>query len=607
MQPPEGSCQIPVYRDWYHANVRLEDLGLIGNCQCAALVDRSGAIVWCCLPRFDSEPVFGRLLDPEGGRFLVGPADGSTGTQRYLDNTNVLETTFDAPGGRFRVVDFAPRFEQHHRMFRPTLLVRIVEPIDGSPRIVVRSEPVRGWSKVRPRAVYGSHHISYDGYPSEFRLTTDLPMSHLEGQPFTLTARHGLVLSWGAPVEEPLLPLCDRFFTETMQHWQRWVKHCDIPPRYQREVIRSALALKLHCFEDTGAIIAAMTTSIPESAGSGRTWDYRYCWLRDAYYVVDAFRLLGQFDEREQFITYLLDIAGGSPDLSLAPIYGVGGKWNLEERTAPNWAGWNGDGPVRIGNAAAFHEQHDIFGELVLALAPVFHDERFSAERSSATRDLLFRLARRAIALVGRPDTSIWEYRSAPRPRTFSSLMCWAAADRAALVADRVAPEVAAEFRNAAARIHEEIVQRAWSEKRGAFVGSYDGDGLDASLLQMAPLRLFPANDPRLLSTIDAIWKELPHDGWLMRYREDDGLGKPSAAFILCTFWLIETLVSVGRVAEARTLMDAADDIVSPLGLLSEDYDTGLRQLSGNFPQAYSHVGLIRAAFAAAPRWTEIL
>jgi GH15 family glucan-1,4-alpha-glucosidase len=185
--------------------------------------------------------------------------------------------------------------------------------------------------------------------------------------------------------------------------------------------------------------------------------------------------------------------------------------------------------------------------------------------------------------------------------------MCWAAADRAALVADRVAPEVAAEFRNAAARIHEEIVQRAWSGKRGAFVGSYDGDGLDASLLQMAPLRLFPANDPRLLSTIDAIWKELPHDGWLMRYREDDGLGKPSAAFILCTFWLIETLVSVGRVAEARTLMDAADDIVSPLGLLSEDYDTGLRQLSGNFPQAYSHVGLIRAAFAAAPRWTEIL
>ena len=399
----------------YHATVRLEDLGLIGNCQCAALVDRAGAIVWCCLPRFDSEPVFGSLLDPDGGRFLVGPADGRAGTQRYLGNTNVLETTFDAPGGRFRVIDFAPRFEQHHRMFRPSLLVRIVEPIEGSPRIVVRCEPVRGWSKARPRPVQGSHHISYEGYDSELRLTTDFPMSHLEGQPFTLTARHGLVLSWGAPVEEPLLALCDRFFTETVQHWQRWVKHCDIPPRYQHEVIRSALALKLHCFEDTGAIIAAVTTSIPESTGSGRTWDSRYCWLRDAYYVVDAFRLLGQFDEREQFITYLLDIAGGSADLSLAPIYGVGATADLQERIAPNWAGWNGDGPVRIGNAAAFYEQHDIFGELVLALAPIFHDERFSAERSPATRDLLFRLARRAIALVGRPDTSIWD--TAPRPR----------------------------------------------------------------------------------------------------------------------------------------------------------------------------------------------
>ena len=591
----------------YDEEMRLEDLGLIGNCQSAALVDRSGAILWCCLPHFDSPPVFGGLLDPDGGRYLVGAADGAPGTQRYLPNTNVLETVFDAPGGRFRVVDFAPRFEQHHRMFRPTQIVRIVEPLEGSPRIVVACEPVRGWSKARPRPIQGSHHISYDGYASELRLTTDFPLAHLEGHPFTLTKRHGLVLSWGAPVEESLMPLCDRFLNETVRHWQRWVKYCDIPPQYQHAVIRSALALKLHCFEDTGAIVAAITTSIPESSASGRTWDYRYCWLRDAYYVVDAFRLLGQFDEREQFITYLLDIAGGSADLLLAPIYGLGPGRSLEERIATNWAGWNGDGPVRVGNAAAFHEQHDIFGELVLALAPIFHDERFAAERSVATRDLLFRLARRAIALAGRPDTSIWEYRSTPQPRTFSSLMCWAAADRAAVIADKELPAVAPEFRAAATRIQDEIAHRAWSATRSAYVGAYDSDGLDASLLQMAPLRLFHPEDARLKSTIDAIWSQLSHDGWLMRYKEDDGLGKPSVAFILCTFWLIETLATVGRVEEARTLMDAADDIVSPLGLLSEDYDTAKRQLSGNFPQAYSHVGLIRAAFAAAPRWRDIL
>jgi GH15 family glucan-1,4-alpha-glucosidase len=587
--------------------MKLEELGLIGNCQCAALVHDSGAIVWCCLPRFDSEPVFGELLDPQGGHFLVGSADGSLGKQKYLGNTNVLETTFNAPGGKFRVIDFAPRFEQHGRIFRPAQIVRVVEPLEGSPRIVVHAEPVLGWSKARPKPLQGSHHISYDGYGSELRLTTDFPLSYLEGVPFTLTGRHGLVLSWGPPIEEPLLPLCDRFLAETSRHWQRWVKHCDIPPRYQHEVIRSALALKLHCFEDTGAIIASITTSIPEAAGSGRTWDYRYCWLRDAYYVVDAFRLLGQFDEREQFLMYVLNVAESSQDLALAPLYGIAPKADVSERVATNWAGWNGDGPVRVGNGAAFHEQHDIFGELVLTLAPVFHDERFSAERSSATRDLLFRLARRAIALSGKPDTSIWEYRTAPRPRTFSSLMCWAAADRAAAVAERVMPSVAEEFQTAAARIRDEIAMRAWSPIRGAYVGSYDSDGLDASLLQMAPLRLFPSSDERLSATIDAIWSQLSHDGWLMRYREDDGFGKPTVAFILCTFWLIETLATVGRVDEARTLMDAADDIVSPLGLLAEDYDTAHRQLSGNYPQAYSHVGLIRAAFAAAPRWRDVL
>ncbi len=587
--------------------MRLDHLGLIGNCQYAALIEHTGAIVWCCLPRFDSEPIFGSLLDPEGGQFLVGPADGSAGVQRYLDNTNILETVFSAPGGRFRVIDFAPRFERHDRVFRPTQLLRIVEPIEGSPRIVVRCQPVCGWSKVRPVVSQGSHHIRFEGFGNELRLTTDIPLAYLQGQAFTLTARHRLALTWGEPIEEPLPELCDRFLSETTRHWQRWVKHCDVPPRYQREVIRSALALKLHCYEDTGAIIAAITTSIPESPGSGRTWDYRYCWLRDAYYVIDAFRLLGQFDEREQFINYVLNVAGGTPDLSLAPLYSVSGTRDLPERVATGWAGFNGDGPVRVGNGAALHVQHDIFGELVLALAPVFHDERFTAERSPATLDLILRLARRAIAVAGTPDTGIWEFRTTPKPQTFSSVMCWAAADRASAIAARYAPAAADEFRKAAERIREEIATRAWSPKRGAHVGTYDGDDLDASLLQMAPLRLFPSDDARLSNTVDAIWKGLSQGGWLLRYREDDGFGRPNVAFILCAFWLIEALAVIGRIAEARTLMDAAQSILSPLGLLSEDYDTTTRLLSGNYPQAYSHVGLIRAAFSAAPRWTEVL
>ncbi|MGH8245371.1 MAG: glycoside hydrolase family 15 protein, partial [Gammaproteobacteria bacterium] len=244
-------------------------------------MDHRGEVVWCCLPRFDSEPVFSTLLDARsGGRFAIGPADGETGDQAYVENTNILETRFKTGTGSFRLLDFAPRFVQHARMFRPTQLVRIVEPLEGTPRIRVTCEPRLGWSKSSASRLYGSNHVRFEGFDSQIRLTSDIPVSYLGGQPFTLTEKRYLVLTWGAPVEEPLRPLSERLFSETQQYWRRWVKHCTIPPLYQTSVIRSALTLKLHCFEDTGAIVAAMTTSIPEAPGSGRTWDYRYCWLR---------------------------------------------------------------------------------------------------------------------------------------------------------------------------------------------------------------------------------------------------------------------------------------------------------------------------------------
>lgn len=585
----------------------LAAMGLVGNCQYSALIDHFGSVVWCCWPRFDSPPVFGSLLDPSAGVFTVGSADGSPGTQQYVSNTNVLETVITTPSGRFRVRDCAPRFEQHSRMFRPTMLVRQVEPLDGAPQIVVRCTPTHGWQKTAAVETRGSHHIRYEGFGSELRLTTNVPLEYLDGHPFTLHAPCQLVLTWGSPIEEALEPLCDRFVASTVAHWRRWVKQCDIPASYQHEVIRSALALKLHCYEDTGAIIAACTTSIPEAPHSGRTWDYRYCWMRDAYYVVDAFRLLGQFEEREAFTNYLLNIAGAHPDLALAPLYTVAGRLPEPERIEEHWAGFNGDGPVRVGNAAMSHQQHDIFGELVLSLAPVFFDERFSAERTPAALDLLMRLARRAIAVAGTPDTGIWEFRTTPVPQTFSSLMCWAAADRGAMVAARYRPSDEAALRDGAARIQSEIFARAWSADRQALAGWYDGSNLDASLLQMAPLRIVGPDDPRLRSTVDSIWKGLSHNGWLLRYSDDDGFGVPTVAFTLCTFWLIEALATLGRLSEARDLMAQATRVLTPLGLMSEDLDTATGLMSGNFPQAYSHVGFIRAAFAAAPPWREIL
>ncbi len=585
--------------------MRLEKLGLVGNCQCAALVASTGDVVWSCLPRFDSEPVFGALLDEDGGSFSVRPSDGSEGVQSYLPNTNVLETRFQTPDGTFRVVDFAPRFAMHGRFFRPTQLHRIVEPIEGTPRVCVRCDPRLGWSKARPLALPGSNHIRFEGYAAPLRLTTDIPLSYLEGRPFALTGRRHLALTWGAPIEEPLAPLVTRFHDETVHYWQRWVKHCSIPPLYQNEVIRSALALKLHCFDDTGAIVAATTTSLPEAPGSGRTWDYRYCWLRDAYYALSAFRLIGHFEERENFLQYLINVAGNHPSMDLAPLYRVDGRADLEEQILTEWKGYAGEGPVRVGNAAARHVQHDVFGEMVLALAPIYVDERFSAERSPSVLDLMLRIARKAIAVAGTPDAGIWEYREGWRPQTFSSLMCWAGADRMAHIASRHRPELAPELRAAADRIRQEVVDKAYSPETSSFVASYGGTDLDASLLQMPILRFLPADDPRLRRTVESIRRELAFDGWLKRYKGDP-IGKTEVAFTVCTFWLVEALARIGEKQLARETLEQALGMLSPLGLISEDYDPVGHRMWGNFPQAYSHVGLIHAAFAASPGWVEI-
>ncbi|MFO0611867.1 MAG: glycoside hydrolase family 15 protein [Polyangiaceae bacterium] len=584
----------------------LSDLGLIGNCQIAALVRRDGAIVWSCMPRFDSPPIFGALLDVEaGGMFAVQPASRAPGAQRYVRNTNVLETRFESVDGSFRIVDFAPRFTQYDRSFRPTKIVRVVEPLDGTPRIRVSCDPVLGWSKARPRRDVGSHHVSFAGYDAELRLTTDAPLTHLDGEPFALTGPLRFVLAWGAPVEEPLAGLCDRFLRETVAYWQRWVKHCAVPPMYQDEVIRSALALKLHCFEDTGAIVAALTTSLPEAPGTGRNWDYRYCWLRDSFYTLRAFQTLGHFEEREQFIHFLLNVASSSPNLELAPLYRIDGRSDLDERELADWAGYLGEKPVRVGNGAALHLQHDVFGELVLALTPLFLDARFRDQVTPTVLDLATRLARRAIAVAGQPDAGIWEVRKEWVPQTFSSLMCWAAADRMARIASVHRPELVAEFSAAARRIHDEILARAVDAGRGVLVADYGGVEVDASLLQAVTLRFLPPEDPRMRRTVETIQRELGHHGWLKRYRTDDGLGATTMAFTICAFWLVEALAALGETTEARALMARIATARSPLGLLSEDIEPETGVMWGNFPQAYSHVGLIHAAFAASPSWAE--
>jgi GH15 family glucan-1,4-alpha-glucosidase len=584
----------------------LAELGLVGNCQFSALIRRDGAVVWSCMPRFDAPPVFAALLDPvQGGAFHICPAGGEHGKQRYLHNTNVLETVFETPDGSFRIIDFAPRFIQFERSFRPVKLVRIVEPLAGTPRIRASCDPILGWERSRPRRELGSNHVSYHGYDVELRLTTDAPLSYLGGEPFALTQRRSFVLAWDAPVEEPLEPLCDRFLRETTRYWRTWVKHCEIPPLYQEEVIRSALALKLHCFEDTGAIVASMTTSIPEAPGSGRTWDYRYCWLRDAFYTLGAFRLLGHFEEREQFLHFLLNVASSAPALDLAPLYRIDGKSDLDERLLDAWPGYAGEGPVRVGNQAGVHRQHDVFGEMVLALTPLFVDARFEEQVTPPVLDLVVRLANKAIEVAGQPDAGIWEYRSDWRPQTFSALMCWAAADRMSRICRTHLPGQADAFHTAAERIRAEVLLCGIDPARGCLVADYGGKEVDAALLQAVMLRFLPPDDARMRATVDAVRADLEADGWLRRYRTNDGFGVPQMAFTLCTLWLVEALAHTGRRDQAGALLDRVRTIHSPLGLLSEDLDPKTGTMWGNFPQAYSHVGMIHAAFAASPRWSD--
>ncbi|MHB8483480.1 MAG: glycoside hydrolase family 15 protein, partial [Nitrospiria bacterium] len=296
--------------------------GLIGNCQVSGLVSENGSLDWLCLPRPDSEPVFGRILDEEGGHFSISKADPeekSNSFQRYIQNTNILQTKIALGGGSaFQITDFCPRFEQHGRMYRPIAIFRIVEPLSGSPAIRVSCKPVEGWSKTPARRVRGNSHLRFDVQQGDLRLATNMPMTYLaEETPFPLKEKLYFGMTWGLGIEDDLIKVSENFLDNTANYWRSWVKHCSIPTLYQNETIRSALALKLHCYEDTGAILAALTTSLPEEPGGGRNWDYRFCWLRDAYFVLSAFHHLGHFEEMEGFLKYLLNIAHqheGSPD-----------------------------------------------------------------------------------------------------------------------------------------------------------------------------------------------------------------------------------------------------------------------------------------------------
>jgi GH15 family glucan-1,4-alpha-glucosidase len=582
------------------------DLALIGNCTFSALLE-NGAVRWLCWPRMDSSFVFGNLLDErQGGVFSVEALEPGEIQQTYLTNTNVVQTTFRGQHSAFELLDFAPRFQQYDRYYKPSMLVRVLRPLHGDPLVRVRCEPVYDYGRVRAQATAESNHLQYTGLPAPVRLTTDLSLTYVqEGRPFRLARESHMVLTWGQPLESPLRETAQRYLSQTVDYWRRWVKGMRIPRDYQDEVIRSALVLKLHQYEDTGALLAATTTSLPEFPGSGRTWDYRFCWLRDSYFTLNALERLGQTEEMERFLHFLRDRCAGPVEM-LQPLYGIDGEVDLQERVLDHLAGYRGDGPVRIGNQASEHVQNDVYGEMILAISRLLVDTRFrETEGLSSALPMVEELLGQIEKRLEEPDAGLWELRNVTRLHAFTLLCHWAGAKRTVEIADVLGNEqLAGRARRVMDRARQLLEERCWDDERGVLVQAAGVRHLDAALLLALHFGFFAKDDPRAQTHVEAIRKGLAADGGLlMRYKVADDFGKPEAAFTVCSFWLVEALALAGRMEEACELFDKLLGYRNHLGLMSEDILPATGEQSGNFPQTYSHVGLINAAFKLSRGW----
>jgi GH15 family glucan-1,4-alpha-glucosidase len=587
------------------------DLGLVGNCRIGALINSEGEIVWSCLPRFDGDPIFCSLLreheSGDGSGYCAIEIDDLHETdQYYLPNSAVLVTQLtDAKGGIVEITDFAPRFRQHGRMFIPMMLIRQIRRIQGAPRIQIRVRPTYGYGLHRCAVTYGSHHIRYVASDGVLRLTTDASLTAiLEETPFFLQNRITLIFSSDETISDSIGELARRFLNETLMYWHEWVRDIGIPFEWQDVVIRSAISLKLNTFEDTGAIIAAMTTSIPEASGSFRNWDYRYCWLRDAYFVVNALNRLSTTPTMERYLGFLVNVVAGDPDRRIQPVYGIDGKAQLDESQIDSLPGYRGMGPVRVGNQAYVQIQHDVYGSAILAVAHVFFDRRLVRRGDKVLFQRLELLGETAFAVHDQPDAGIWELRGTLRVHTFSSVMCWAACDRLAKIAAVLdLPDRAAYWHGRAEQIHATICQRAWNHKKETFTAAFDGETMDASVLLLHDIGFLAADDPRFSTTVAAVERELKHGDYIYRYVDADDFGVPENAFLACTFWYIYALAALGRIEEGRDLFNKLVARRNRHGLLSEHIDPRSGELWGNFVQTYSMVGMINSAIRLSRRW----
>ena len=588
----------------------LEDYGLIGDLEAAALVGRNGAVDWLCLPRFDSASCFSALLgDDRHGRWLVAPAGEVQATsRRYRPGTLVLETDFETSDGAVRVIDFMPR-----RAHGPPRVMRIVEGLRG--RVPMRMElSVRpDYGSIKPWIELASDGVIATAGPDAFRLSTPLPLQVEDG---TVTAEfvalegahERLTLTWHLSYEEtPPVEDADSALARTEAWWREWSGRCAYEGPYRDEVLTSLIALKAMASETTGALIAAPTTSLPEDIGGERNWDYRYCWLRDSVLALEALLAAGYTDEALAFRDFMLRVGTGDPT-TIQIMYGIGGERRLTEFELPELPGYEDSRPVRVGNAASEQFQLDVYGE-VAGVMFVGAELLGSIEKRLWPR---WRAIIEHVETIWRePDDGIWEARGPQRHYTYSKVMAWVVFDRGVRLAERFELEAPVErWKQVRDEIHAEVCERGYDRERRTFTQYYGSSELDASVLNIPLVGFLPGTDERVSGTIDAVSRELGRDGFVSRYstaETDDGLAGDEGQFLACSFWLVSALAMNGRVDDARSLFERLAGLANDLGLLAEEYDVGRRRQVGNFPQAFSHLTLILAArsIAAAEANTE--
>ncbi len=588
---------------------RTLDLAVVGNSNIAALVDREGTIVWTCWPRIDGDPIFCALVDgtaPDAGYFSIGVDEKTTTVQAYVRNTAIVRTVVTTTSGAsFAMTDFAPRYRHHGRTYRPSMLIRRVEPLSGLCRIRVRVRPRMNYGEHRATAIPGSNHIRYVTEAGAIRLSTDAPVTYVaEESAFVLSHPLTFILHPDESFAESIPRTAREFEDQTRDYWMDWVRNLNLPFEWQEAVIRSAITLQLCSFHETGAIVAALTTSIPEEPDSSRNWDYRYCWIRDAYFTVHALNRVGATRTMERFIEYITNVIVQERGPALKPVYAITPEKSLTEQETTRLEGYRGLGPVRIGNAAVEQTQHDVYGSVILAASQMFFDERLPDKGDKALFNLLEPLGMQALSQALTPDAGIWEYRGRTRIHTHSAVMCWVACDRLARIAAMLELEDRAEqWRTSADGLRDTILERAWNATSNCYTSSLDTDELDASVLLLHELGIVSATDERFIATVETIGRRLLRNGHLHRYSAPDDFGAPSVAFTICTFWYVDALAAIGEHDEARRIFEVLLSHRNHVGLLSEDIAPETGELWGNFPQTYSMVGIIVAAMRLSKGW----